>query len=278
MVDGVSSATEALARLRAAHDDATPYALALVDFMMPGMDGLELGRRLQADPVLRECPLIFLTSAGQRGRAVEAKAIGFSAYLAKPIRQAQLVACIQSVIGQQADAPPRDRIPPVTQRRLQQEASAQPPTRVLLAEDNPVNQKVAVLMLEKLGCRVDVVTTGLQAIAAVTRLSGDVYELVLMDCQMPELDGFAATGEIRQRLSPDSHLPIIAMTANAMMGDRERCLAAGMDDYLAKPVTRKALSDMIDRWVSTERRSDLAAANPVRANVAPRDVEVSTPA
>ena len=133
-------------------------------------------------------------------------------------------------------------------------------------------------MLEKLGCRVDVVTTGLEAIAAVTRLPGDVYELVLMDCQMPELDGFTATGEIRQRLSPDSHLPIIAMTANAMMGDRERCLAAGMDDYLAKPVTRKALSDMIDRWVPTERRSDLAAANPVPANVAPRDVEVSTPA
>ena len=132
VVDGVSSATEALERLRAAHDDATPYALALVDFMMPGMDGLELGRRLQADPVLRECPLIFLTSAGQRGRAIEAKAIGFSAYLAKPIRQAQLVACIQSVIGQHADAPPRDRIPPVTQRRLQQEASAQPRTRVLV--------------------------------------------------------------------------------------------------------------------------------------------------
>ncbi len=138
---------------------------------------------------------------------------------------------------------------------------APPRTRVLLAEDNPINQKVAVLMLEKLGCRVDVVTTGLQAIEAVTRLPDDVYALVLMDCQMPELDGFTATGEIRQRLGPDRHIPIIAMTANAIKGDRERCLAAGMDDYLAKPVTRKALSDMIERWVSTERRkaSDLAA-------------------
>ena len=207
VVDGVNSATEALAQLRAAHDEAKPYGLALIDFLMPSMDGLELGRRIKADPAVQRCPLIFLTSAGHRGQAAEAHAAGFSGYLTKPIRQAQLLACIQSVVGQDAD-PSADVSPPlVTQHRLKEE-SAQARTRVLLAEDNAVNQKVAVLMLEKLGCRVDVVTTGLQAIEAVTRLPDDFYEFVLMDCQMPELDGFGATAEIRQRQGSTRHIPI----------------------------------------------------------------------
>jgi len=212
---------------------------------MPVMDGFEFARRFKADPTTAGCPLILLTSTSQRGQAAEAGQAGFAGFLVKPVREAQLLALVQIVLGQiHADPTPAPK-PVVTGRDLA-EAASQARTRVLLAEDNPVNQKVAVLMLQGMGCRVDIVSDGREAVAAMGRAQ---YDVVFMDCQMPNLDGFDATAEIRSLETPGRRVPIIAMTANAMEGDREKCLAAGMDDYVAKPVRRDVLEKTIRRWI-----------------------------
>ncbi|HEY7491581.1 MAG TPA: response regulator [Candidatus Tectomicrobia bacterium] len=239
MVDGYT----ALARLQAAHRNGTPYALAILDFHMPGMNGLELARAIKADPLLRSLRLVLLSSIGQRGDGAEARQVGIAAYLTKPIRQSQLYDCLTTVMGMPADPP---AVPLVTRHSLV-ETQSQWRARVLVAEDNMVNQKVAVRMLEKLGCRVDVVANGCEAIAALTHIT---YDLVFMDCQMPEMDGFEATAAIRAReAQTGGHLPIIAMTANAMQGDQERCLAAGMDDYVPKPVKSEELATILHKWL-----------------------------
>jgi CheY-like chemotaxis protein len=251
-VDLVDNGTEALTRLTTARVEGDPYALVLSDFMMPGMDGFEFARRVKADAAISSCRLVLLTSTSQRGQAAEAEEAGFAGFLVKPVREAQLLACVQSVLAPDAAAT-RAR-PLVTGRRLS-EAAAHARTRVLLADDNRVNQKVAVLMLEGLGCRVDVVADGAQAVAALTK---GTYDIVFMDCLMPTLDGFEATAAIRRAERPGERVPIVAMTASAMEGDRERCLASGMDDYVAKPVRRDQLDQVLRRWAPQsegERRS-----------------------
>ena len=256
-VDAVESGEEALRLLEAACADGSPYALVLSDLVMPGLDGFEFARRVKSNPALAACHLILLTSTSQRGQAAEAKAAGFAGFLVKPIREAQLLACVQSVLGFGAAEGSVTEPPLVTGRQLA-EAAAQARIRVLVAEDNPVNQKVAVLMLEGMGCRVDVVADGRDAVAAVRRTA---YDVVLMDCQMPNLDGFQATAEIRRLEQPGQRVPIVAMTANAMEGDRERCLASGMDDYVAKPVRRGQLEQTILRWA---QQAGTAASSSVR--------------
>jgi two-component system sensor histidine kinase/response regulator len=242
-VDCVADGPTALEQLQAAHSHGTPYALAILDLQMPGMNGLELARTIKDDPLLRSLRLVLLSSLCRRGDGTEAQRIGFAAYLTKPIRQAQLYDCLTTVMGSPAEAP---AVPLVTRHRLA-ETQAQLRVRVLVAEDNVVNQKVAVRMLEKLGCRVDVVANGREAIEALSRIA---YDLVCMDCQMPEMDGFEATAAMRAReVQTGGHLPIIAMTANAMQGDRERCLAAGMDDYVDKPVQSKELASILHKWI-----------------------------
>jgi len=239
VVDG----PQALDRLRLAHDNARPYTLAILAYQMPGMDGIALARRIKADPVLAPVRLILLTSFGYRGHSGEAQRAGFEAYLLKPIRQSLLYDCLVTVMGI-APAPSPARL--IT-RHILTEEQAQWRARILVAEDNVVNQKVAVRMLEKLGCRVDVVANGLEAVEASGRIA---YDCILMDCQMPEMDGYKATAVIRQR---DAHTggrtPIIAMTANALQGDRERCLEAGMDDYVSKPVQSKELVVTLRKWI-----------------------------
>ncbi|MBI4522064.1 MAG: response regulator [Gemmatimonadetes bacterium] len=245
-VELAQGGAEALERLRAAVAEGAPYALVLSDLGMPGMDGLEFARQVKADPALAACPLILLTSTTQIGQVTLVQQAGFAGYLIKPIREGQLLACVQSVLafgGMPADMPP----PPIVTEHHVAPASERGRTRVLLAEDNQVNQKVAVLMLDKIGCRVDVVANGQEAIDALERLP---YDIVFMDCQMPELDGFQATAEIRRlEASGRRHTPIVAMTANAMQEDRGRCLAAGMDDYIPKPVKREQLETVLRRWI-----------------------------
>jgi len=288
---------EALASLRTAAAEGAACALAIIDMQMPGMDGFELARAIKADPLLAPTRLILLTSQGQRGDAQAAQAAGYAAYLTKPVHEARLYECLLAVVAPHS--------PPVLiTRHSLAESKAQGTPKILLAEDNVINQKVATRMLEKLGYRVDVVANGKEALEALGRIN---YTLVIMDCQMPEMDGFAATAEIRRRetlsvkreaqdegfrqreasfvkreaedeiqktcdalgverntsdeipmtlhasrFTNDAHLrriPIIAMTANAQPEDRAQCLAAGMDDYLSKPVQSKVLAEMLSRWV-----------------------------
>jgi CheY-like chemotaxis protein/HPt (histidine-containing phosphotransfer) domain-containing protein len=179
---------------------------------------------------------------GQQGLASAAREAGIDAWLSKPVRQSQLFDCLATLM-----APP-DEIGSTTLHEIvvQAERPVLRGQRLLIAEDNAVNQKVAVHMLERLGYPADVVANGLEALEALDRIP---YPLVLMDCQMPEMDGFAATEAIRSREGTERHTPIVAMTAGAMEGDRERCLAVGMDDYIAKPVRLDDLRAVIQRWV-----------------------------
>jgi len=248
----------ALRLLRSAAEEGKPFDLALVDLEMPEMDGMELGRTIKADPQLTSTPLILLSTIGRRGEARQASSAGFAGYLTKPVRRERLHECLKTVIGRQtaeqvdaikANGSGSDSQPLVTRHTLK-EAEAQHRPRILLAEDNIVNQKVAAKMLEKLGYRVDIVANGKEAMDAMGRIP---YDAVLMDCQMPEMDGFEATRNIR-RHEEDNHsrTPIIAMTANAMEEDRKRCLDAGMDDFMTKPVKMENLDLILQKWMQSD--------------------------
>ena len=254
-VDGVADGPSALDCLRTAHQSAEPYTVAILEAHLPEMDGRAVARAIKADPALATVRLILLTSVGDRGQRDEAPHAEWSAYLPKPIRHSQLSDCMAMVLGH-ASTPSAIRLTP---RSMLRDALVPIPSRVLVAEDNIVNQKVAVSLLEKVGCRVDVAANGREAVTILTQM---VYDVVLMDCQMPEMDGFAATAVIRQReASTGQHVPIIALTANAMQGDRERCMAAGMDGYLAKPIKADELYAVIAQYRPAEKAS--AAAVPV---------------
>jgi signal transduction histidine kinase/CheY-like chemotaxis protein len=249
--DGAASGQLALEMLRTAAMRNEPYDLALLDMQMPGMDGLELARTIKADPALTTLPLVMLTSITQRGHMELVQQAGIAAYLTKPVRQSQLFDCLMLVIGTSmpaADPSSRTTRPLIDRYRLAQ-VKAQTQPRILVAEDNLINQKVAVRLLEKLGYRADVAANGQEVVEALTHTP---YAAVLMDCQMPHMDGFEATVAIRQREGPTRHTPIIAMTASAMQGDREKVLAAGMDDYISKPVKVDDLAAMLRRWIPQE--------------------------
>ncbi len=241
---------EALELLRQAAAEGRPFDLALVDMMMPGMDGEELGRAVKTDPAIRNTRLVMLTSLVQRGEAAHVEEAGFAGYLIKPVKPSLLFDCLLAVLGGEASgAEGRAPASLVTRQRLAEEAPGgkqkhrQP--RVLLAEDNLVNQKVATRLLERLGCSAEVAANGREAAEALERSD---YDLVLMDCQMPEMDGFEAAARIRS-MEGRGRTPIIAMTASGMEGDRERCIAAGMNDYIAKPVSRRALGQVLKKWL-----------------------------
>jgi two-component system, sensor histidine kinase and response regulator len=222
------------------------YDLAILDMHMPAMDGLELGRKIHDDPALNAIRLVLLTSLGQRGDATAARQAGIRGYLTKPARQFQLYDCLAAVMGMPGVGVPIAPAQLVTKHTL---SGVFPKLRgrVLLAEDNLINQKVAVRMMEKLGLHADVAADGLEAVAAS---SGTDYDLIFMDCQMPEMDGFAATSVIREReKTSGKRTPIVAVTANVGEGDRQRCLAADMDDYLGKPIRVEDLAVVADRWL-----------------------------
>ena len=250
--DEADSGARALEALRAAARRGEPYDLAVLDLMMPGMDGLELAHAIKADPAVAGTRLVMLTSFGQREQSAAARAAGIAACLTKPVRQSQLFDCLATVMSQ---APPAAGPPSPHTKPAPKETRMVSHKLILLAEDNVVNQKVAVRQLQKLGYRADAVANGREAVEALGRIA---YDLVLMDCQMPEMDGYEATAEIRRREGAARRTPIVAMTANALEGDRAKCLAAGMDDYVSKPVRPEELASVLERLLA----GDAAGAEP----------------
>jgi PAS domain S-box-containing protein len=233
---------EALIELRRAFDKGAPYRIALLDMQMPGMDGEKLGSAIKADPDIKNTVLIMITSLGPRDNANRLRQVGFAGHLAKPVRESQLRRTMVQALdaGNQSAFSRRPSPRPAVPR--------QRTSRILLAEDNATNQLVAVKMLEKLGYRADVAGNGNEVIVALRTIP---YDLVLMDCLMPEMDGFEATRSIRQGHAgaPRVTIPIIAMTAQTVQGDRERCFDAGMNDYLSKPVTLEGLEGILEKWL-----------------------------
>ena len=255
----VESGPKALALLREAAGSGPGYDLAILDMKMPEMDGLTLARVIKDEPALSSVRLVLLTSFGQRGHGAEATRIGIAAYLTKPVDEADLHDCLVEVLD---EGRPR-RAPRLVTRHSLRELRPPVAARVLVAEDNEVNQKVAARILEKLGYRVEVADNGRDALEACERTR---YDAVFMDGQMPGMDGYEATRRIREREGAGPRLPIIAMTASAMKGDREKCLAAGMDDYVSKPVTPEDLERVLRRWVGAPAApAERAAAEPSSA-------------
>jgi len=239
------SGGEALRALRDAAEEDDPFEVAIVDLMMPGMDGADVASRIRADPKLKDMVVVLLTSAGRSERPVP----GVDVELVKPVRPSQLFDVLQSLMASRTGH---------TKRRIHREGTGPPATRhrwarILVAEDNAANLKVAVRMVERLGYRADVAGNGSEALHALDRVP---YDAVLMDCQMPEMDGYEATREIRKAERNGRHVPIIAMTASAMAGDRERCLAAGMDDYISKPVKLHIVAAVLERWLGSDGDHD----------------------
>jgi signal transduction histidine kinase/DNA-binding response OmpR family regulator len=235
-VDG----NEGLGRLKRAAEAGAPFDVAVVDRRMPGLDGFEVARSVRSDDLLARTALVLIASGPYARLSVEARDAGFDAYLTRPLKLQQLADAIALARGTRTIAAPAS---PGTE--LVDGASPVQGARVLLAEDNTVNQRVATRMLAKLGHRVDVAGNGVEAVEAVRR---QPYDIVLMDCQMPEMDGFEAAAAIRRLPSDRCRVPIVALTANAMAGDRERCLEAGMDDYLTKPVKVQELRAVLEKW------------------------------
>ncbi len=239
-----TNGVQALKMLEDAAAAGTPFDLVLLDHMMPNMDGLEIASVVAVEACYGMPRMIMITSIGGAGMEARAGNSGMHGCLTKPVRQQALYECITMVMGADGDGGQ----PIVTERSMSESRRSSQP-HVLVAEDNVVNQKIAVKLLAALGCKTDVADNGREAVQAVSRSS---YDLVLMDCQMPVLDGYAATGEIRKLDSSRKSVPIVALTANAMAGDREKCLDAGMDDYLAKPLRKAALAQTLARWISEE--------------------------
>jgi two-component system sensor histidine kinase/response regulator len=235
--------------LREALAEGDPFRVAIIDHQMPEMDGEMVGRAIKADADLRGTILIMATSLGRRGDAARMQEVGFAAYLTKPIKQSHLYDCLAMVLSPSPDpAEPARGAPMITRHSLAEGRRRR--VRILLAEDNAVNQRVALKLLERIGYRAAAVSSGREVLSALER---SAFDMVLMDVQMPEMDGLQAAAEIRRREGATRHTPIIAMTAHAMKGDRERCLAAGMDDYLQKPVDAEELLAAIERWLPSGR-------------------------
>jgi signal transduction histidine kinase/DNA-binding response OmpR family regulator/HPt (histidine-containing phosphotransfer) domain-containing protein len=256
----VDSGSAALAALHEAKQIGDLFPLVLTDAQMPEMDGFTLVERIREDPALAAATIMMLTSSGQRGDAARCRALGVAAYLTKPIGQADLLEALLRVLGSRSQAVDRPRL--VTRHSLRE---SRRPLRILLAEDNPVNRQLALRLLEKRGHTVVAVHNGQEAVALLDNPAAGPFDAVLMDVQMPEMDGFQATALIREKeKATGRHMPIVAMTAHAMKGDRERCLAAGMDGYIAKPIHPNELFDTIDGLVAapTSSRGDNLPESP----------------
>jgi two-component system sensor histidine kinase/response regulator len=243
------SGERALELLRAGVAQGEPYDIAVLDLMMPQMDGFQLAEVIKSDSSIASVALVLLPSFGKQGHGHRASLVGIAAYLQKPVRQSQLYDCLTAVMAR-PDSKPVAASQLVTQHSMRESEVRQRDkilsVRILIAEDNLVNQKVALGQLYSLGYRAEAVPNGRELLKA---LENEHADIILMDCQMPVMDGFAATSEIRRREGNERHTTIIAMTANALDGDEEKCLAAGMDDYISKPVKADVLLRKLEKWI-----------------------------
>jgi len=238
----------ALSLMLEAEQGQDPFSLVIVDAVMPGMDGFELVKRARETPLLKNTVFLLLTPAGREGDAKQCKELGISSYLIKPVIAADLQRAVLGAL-ERADFSSSEDLPPITRHSLREE---QPHLSILLAEDNPINQRLAIKLLENWGHRVTPVSNGTQALAVLENTS---FDLVLMDVQMPEKDGFETTAAIREKEKlTGKHLPIIAMTAHAMKRDKDRCLDAGMDGYLSKPIQIEELLNTLETVASVLAR------------------------
>ncbi len=254
-VEEAGSVVEAMKELSDAVDVDDPFKVVLVDYRMPDVDGESICREIKADPQLKDLNLVMLTSIGKRGDAERFRKLGFAAYLTRPFKKSQLLDCLRLVTGESASTGKHTTGQIVTQYSISEDHKQR--VSILLAEDNMVNRKIALHILEKkLGFHADAVNNGREAIESLERSD---YDLVLMDCQMPEMDGYEATRKIRDENSPvrNHRIPIVAMTANALDGDRQKCLDAGMDDYITKPINRKEFINIIKRYLRNGRAQQL---------------------
>jgi CheY-like chemotaxis protein len=236
---------EALSLMKEASKIGDPFRIALLDQEMPDMDGMELGRLIKANKILKETLIVMVTSLARRGDTAILDQIGFAGYLPKPVRQNQLLGCLELVLARSMDDCNETGLQGIITRHTVAESGHQG-VRILLAEDNVINQKVAQHMLKSLGYKTDLVADGAEAIRALEMID---YDLVLMDCMMPNIDGFEATVSIRECSSRviNYNVPIIAMTANATSEDRNKCLQAGMNAYMSKPIKKEDLAELLDK-------------------------------
>jgi len=291
-----SSGTQAIDELRSAQEAGDPFEIGIIDMQMPEMDGEELGRSIKQDPDLADTILIMVSSMGVRGDVARLKKIGFAAYLTKPIKQSQLYDCLAATakIWKEKKQPQDATI--VTRHSLAD--NKKQGVRILLAEDDATNQKVALHILKKFGYRADAAGNGQEVLQALEKVP---YDIVLMDIQMPVMDGYAATRRIRelelkaqqvklnkndsedltdseiQFSTRSGRIPIIAMTAHAMKGDREKCIAAGMDDYTPKPINPEELLEKIEKWTRVEQNASSPEAEVQKEHVQPETSEETQP-
>ncbi|HQU15581.1 MAG: hypothetical protein B7Z66_00855 [Chromatiales bacterium 21-64-14] len=233
------SGYDAVDRLREAAEGPAPYHIVFVDGSVPGMENLDFPNAVRNDQTLADLPMLLMVPLGQRGDTAAVRAAGIDGYVTKPLRYGQLVQRVTEVLEVQTG-------PVGSAHGLREPVERYAGARILVVEDNAVNQQVAVGMLKRLGCGADTVANGREALQA---LEARRYDLVLMDCQMPEMDGYEATAEIRRRGDAGGRVPIVAMTAYTLKGDRDRCFAVGMDDYLSKPLRLDSLRAVLVRWL-----------------------------
>ncbi len=247
--DEAKSADVALRLLRAVVKVGAPYDLVITDMQMPVMDGMELGKIIKNDTAMKDIKLIMLTSRGIRGDYAAVKDIGFDGYLVKPVRRSQLYDCIMSVMARCGEPVETEKPPIITRHTILDEKSKK--AKILLVEDNMINKMLAMRLIKKFGYKVEAVENGKEAIEALEKTN---YDLVLMDIQMPVMDGHEATIMIRNPESKvlNHNVKIIALTAHAMKGDRDKCIESGMDDYLTKPINPNELYSMIDQHLSSK--------------------------
>jgi PAS domain S-box-containing protein len=252
--DEAADGYEALEMILRASADGQPYDLMLLDLQMPRMDGIMVCEAIANEPEIKHPSVIMMSSLGKRLDTKQMEALRIRAWLSKPLKRTQLEDCILSALPRPAAKRigAREQAGGETSRAFKKADPSGRRLRVLVAEDNAVNQKVALRILERLGYSADAVGNGAEAVSAMANIW---YDLVLMDCQMPEMDGYEATAEIRLREGSGKHTTIIAMTAHAAAEDRVRCMEAGMDDYLSKPVRPDVLAEMLERWSQTSRQA-----------------------